>query len=197
MSLLNWLPKKKKPSQLYSAYARIVPLCMCDSREELFGNKAPRRQTPPLSSGDETGMGWMLFQIAFPQNIFPTYHFVFFFFMQYFPWCRREFNLEQIITLNATYIWDFHVWFLVSCSDSFEGLGDDDCNGPTLISSHFAKIKCKCIHEPWWHHVEPKSNNSLFIIIIVICIEDRCWGFFFFECFISQGFFFQEWKISW
>lgn len=99
--------KKKKPSQLYSAFARIVPLCMCDSGEELFGNKAPRRQTTPWAAGDETGMGWMLFQIAFPPKYFSNLSFcIFFFFMQYFPWCRREFNLEQIITLNATYIFE-------------------------------------------------------------------------------------------
>lgn len=75
VSSLDWLPtKKKKPkknSQLYSAFARIVPLCMWDSREQLLGNEAPTRQTGPGAQGMKRKWDECFFKLLFPQkNIF-------------------------------------------------------------------------------------------------------------------------------
>lgn len=99
---------------------------------------------------------------------------------------EREFNLEQITTLNATYTYDLPVWLLVSCSDSFELLGEDDWNRPTLTASHFAKIKCECIHEPWWHHqVQQQWREAWSFLQFKVCsssssslgfvLKKHCW----------------------
>lgn len=99
--LAELVAKKKKPSQLYSAFARIVPLCMCDSREELFGNKAPRRQTTPWAQGMKREWDECFFKLLSPQNIFPTYHFVF---------CNISPDARESSTWNKLSLWMLHIY---------------------------------------------------------------------------------------
>lgn len=118
MSLLNWLPKKRRKKKPHN-YIQLLPeWSHFASREQLFGNKAPQRQTGPWAQGDEVGTGWMLFQIAFPQKYFSTYHLVF---------CINSRDAAESWTRNKLsrlkyifFFFIFHVGFLFSCSVSFE-----------------------------------------------------------------------------
>lgn len=62
--------KKNNNSQLYLAFARIVPLCMRDSREQPFGNKAPTRQTRLWAQGVKWEWDECFFKLLFPPKIF-------------------------------------------------------------------------------------------------------------------------------
>lgn len=179
-----WIGCQKKNPHNY-----IQPLpelshfaCVIQERSSLV-TRLPEDKLP-LELRGWNGNGMNAFSNCFPPKYFSNLSFCIFFL------CNISLDARESSTWNK-----LSLWMLQKMRFSrFEGLGEDDCNGPTLISSHFAKIKCKCIHEPWWHHVEPKSNNSLFIIIIVICIEDRCWVSFLWMFHLKGFFFFRNEK---
>lgn len=59
---------------------------MWDSREELFGNKAPRRQTTPWAQGMKWEKDECFFKLLSPK-IFLNFSFCI---LQYFPWCPER-----------------------------------------------------------------------------------------------------------